>query len=418
MFENASSETGQSVAEALGTPGQPLHRRLRILHCLRAPVGGLFRHVRDLAEHQARQGHRVAVICDSTARDSLTAARLNALQDHLALGLTRTPMPRTLGWSDVAACRIVRSHAHAMQIDVLHGHGAKGGAYARLAARTLKARGISVAAVYTPHGGSLHFDPRTPQGALFMAAERHLLRHTDAAIFESAFARDRFEERVASLAKAAPHCLSRVINNGLADHDFGTHTPAADAADLLFVGELRRLKGVDILIEAIARVRDETATPPLTALIVGDGPDRQAFTELAAARGVAGQITFAGALPASEAFPKGRCLIVPSRAESLPYIVLEAAAARLPLIATAVGGIPEIVDGTATTLIPAEDPGALAAAIRAVQLDYPAAVRHAEELRQRMQRQFTVSAMASRIEQVYATALGSLASSASVAAAA
>ena len=68
-------------------------------------------------------------------------------------------------------------------------------------------------------------------------------------------------------------------------------------------------------------------------------------------------------MPAREAFALGRALVVPSRAESFPYIVLEAAAAGLPLLATNVGGIPEIVSGTDTALLPPEDADALAQAM-------------------------------------------------------
>jgi hypothetical protein len=59
--------------------------RLSILHCLRAPVGGLFRHVRDLVVEQAVAGHEIGVVCDANARDPLTAPRLEALRPHLAL---------------------------------------------------------------------------------------------------------------------------------------------------------------------------------------------------------------------------------------------------------------------------------------------------------------------------------------------
>ena len=79
-------------------------------------------------------------------------------------------------------------------------------------------------------------------------------------------------------------------------------------------------------------------------------------------------------MPAREAFRLGRALVVPSRAESFPYIVLEAAAAGLPMLATDVGGIPEIVAGTDTALLPPEDDVALAEAMLRV-LDDPAAAQ-------------------------------------------
>jgi glycosyltransferase involved in cell wall biosynthesis len=86
-------------------------------------------------------------------------------------------------------------------------------------------------------------------------------------------------------------------------------------------------------------------------VVVGDGPDADPLKAMAAAMGLETAVTFAGARPVREAFPLGRCLVVPSRTESFPYVVLEAAGAGLSLIATAVGGVPEIVMGTDTSLV-------------------------------------------------------------------
>jgi hypothetical protein len=158
-------------------------QQLRILHCLRAPVGGLFRHVRDLAAEQARRGHLVGVLCDETASDSLTVERLAELAPHLELGLHRTAMAPSLGLSDLAAYQRARDLLETFKADVAHGHGAKGGAYARLAVRTLRARGADVKTVYTPHGGSLHFAPGTLQARIFMSLERQLIPMTDGLIF-------------------------------------------------------------------------------------------------------------------------------------------------------------------------------------------------------------------------------------------
>src|SRR5262245_62129927 len=156
----------------------------RILHCLRAPVGGLFRHVRDLAAEQAQRGHLVGVVCDAAGGDPLTEARLAVLEPHLALGLLRTPMSRELGPSDVSAYRAIRKHAFATGFNVVHGHGAKGGAYSRLVARALKGAGRNVVSCYTPHGGSLHYSPASMAGRIYMQLERRLARDTDALLFE------------------------------------------------------------------------------------------------------------------------------------------------------------------------------------------------------------------------------------------
>src|SRR5215813_954736 len=105
---------------------------LNILHVLRAPVGGLFRHVSDLARGQIARGHRVGVIADSSTGAGEAEAALAALRPELALGLTRVPMSRHIGTGDVAAVAHVSQRAAEAAADVLHGHGAKGGAYARL----------------------------------------------------------------------------------------------------------------------------------------------------------------------------------------------------------------------------------------------------------------------------------------------
>ena len=368
--------------------------QLRILHCLRAPVGGLFRHVRDLAEEQIRSGHAVGIVCDASASDPLTSGHLARLAPSLALGLSRVVMPREIGLGDIGALRAVKQLAAAMQVDVLHGHGAKGGAYARLAAASLRRRGLAAAAFYTPHGGSLHYDPRSLKGRVFMTAEHQLARLTDGILFESAFAARVFAAHVGE-----PACAVRVVHNGIRSDELEPVSPAADAADFVYVGELRLLKGVDLLIEAVARV---AADRPCRLTIVGAGPDAARFHSDVAARGLDAQIVFAGAMPAREAFRLGRIVVMPSRAESLPYVALEAAGAGLPLIATDVGGVGEIVCGTDTPLVPPDDAAALASAMWEA-LDAPDIARaRAQRLRRAVMRRFSVAAMAQNILAFYA----------------
>lgn len=389
---STSTSAGSERPAAL-TAARP---RLRILHCLRAPVGGLFRHVCDLALEQARRGHAVGIVCDAASGDTLTQARLTALQPHLELGLLRTPMSRELGPRDVAAYLAIRKHARDLGVDVIHGHGAKGGAYSRLAARALKRAGRSVMSCYTPHGGSLHYAPHALAGRVYMPLERQLARFTDALVFESAYSAARYADQVGQ-----PACDARVIPNGLAPDDFTVVTAGRNAADFLFVGELRKLKGVDVLLEALARVREQR---PVSAVIVGAGPDEQAFKAQAAALGLDTAVSFRAPMPARRAFALGRTLVVPSRAESFPYIVLEAGAAGLPLLASNVGGIPEITQGTETPLLPPGDADALARAMLQV-LEAPiAAQAHALRLRHTVARSFTVAAMTDAVLDLYAAA--------------
>jgi glycosyltransferase involved in cell wall biosynthesis len=362
---------------------------LAILHVFRAPVGGLFRHVVDLVHGQAAAGHRVGIVADATTGGERAEMALAALAPALALGLTRVPMSRHLGLTDIAAVRRVGQVMRDTVADVVHGHGAKGGAYARLV-------GGRAVRAYTPHGGTLHFDPRSLLGFVYLNLERALLPRTDLILFESAYARDVFRARVGT-----PAATARVVHNGVTAAEFAPVPPDPDASDLVFVGELRQLKGVDVLIEAMGMLA--AAGRPVSATIVGTGPEAGAFKALAQARGIAAR--FPGALPARQAFARGRLMIVPSRAESLPYIVLEAAAAGLPMLATAVGGIPEIFGPQSPLLLPAGDAAALAAAIKATIAD-PAAGRGAADiLKQRVRAEFNAEAMGEAVLAAYRAAI-------------
>ncbi len=372
-------------------------RRLRILHCLRAPVGGLFRHVLDLSAEQSARGHDVGLIIDANTGDRLTDQRLVRVAPRLSLGVARIPMSRLPGLGDAAVIRTVHQIARRQDAQVLHGHGAKGGAYARLAARALKREGRQTVSIYTPHGGSLHYPPTSAPGMLYLAIEKILARFTDGLIFESDYMRRLYEERVGR--SVAP---TQVITNALQPADFAPHVPAPDAVDFLFVGELRRLKGVDVLLRALAEV---ARAHPVQLLIVGSGPDRDLFLKLTDELGLGRVATFAGAMPAQLAFRRARAIVVPSRAESLPYIVLEAAAAAMPLIATEAGGIPEIVEGSDTKLLPPGDVYALVRAMNAFLDDPQKAMARAQRLKQTVQKRFAIDMKAAAVLDFYGTLL-------------
>lgn len=374
-------------------------QRFRILHCLRAPVGGLFRHVRDLAREQAERGHDIGIICDSNANDPLTEGRLADIAPVLKLGLHRVSMSREVGVSDFAAGRRIKSIARDTRTHVIHGHGAKGGAYARYAAYALHRRAEQrIAAFYTPHGGSLHYDPSSLKGRAFMKVERRLLEYTDGLIFESRYAANTFGAKIGQ-----PICASQVVHNGLLPEEFDRVAPDLDAAGFLFIGELRHLKGVDLLLEALSRIAHER---PVRAMIVGSGPDAAVFHGLAKRLGLGNVVTFREAMPARQAFRLGRILVMPSRAESLPYIALEAAGAGLPLIATDVGGVSEIVAGTDTALVPPNNAEALTAAMRNALDGEIWMVDRAARLRQAVAERFTVAKMTMDILAFYADAHG------------
>lgn len=383
-------------------------RKLKILHVFRAPAGGLFRHVEDLVRGQVAMGHDVGVICAANGASAQAEERLASLEPCLSLGLRRIPMSRLASPADLAAIATVRAVRHSQELDIVHGHGAKGGLMARLSVHRppsdtqpdRRAR-----AVYTPHGGSLHYDARSLPGLIYLTVEKILNRRTDAFIFESEFARSVFSDKVGT-----PRALSSIVHNGVGEADFLPLPKRIHDYDIAFVGELRLLKGIDVLLDALATLRGRN----LRVVVAGDGPDRDYFMNRACDLGLAPMITFPGTTPARDVFASSRMLVVPSLAESLPYIVLEALAAAMPLVATRCGGIPEIFADRAGNLVAPGDALALADAMTQL-LDAPThAQAVATRMRQDIAHRFSVGTMVRGVEDVYRTLLTGLPISGSV----
>ncbi len=327
---------------------------LRILHIFRTPIGGLFRHVMDVARGQIARGHAVGIICDSSTGGARAEAALEELRPLLALGLTRFPMSRNPGLSDIPALGAVRRLVRERRPDIFHGHGSKGGLFARLPAfydRNWPTR------IYTPHGGSFHFAGDAPRDRLYRLVEKTLSHKTSLFLMESAYIARRAEQDIGPIKRPVV-----IVHNGITEPEFEPIAPQADAKDILYLGEMRVLKGVDTLLHALARLSGDGRR--LSALLVGAGPDEENIKNAAQELGLAGQVTFAPPQPIREALSRAKLMVMPSRGESLPYVVLEAAAAQMPLIATNVGGIPEIFGPFAGRLVPPGEAGLLAAAIK------------------------------------------------------
>jgi len=364
---------------------------LRILQTLRAPIGGLFRHVNDLTRELAGRGHHIAILADSLTSDGLTEERLASLAGVATLGIHRLPMPRLLGTGDLTTPLATRRLADRLGIDVLHGHGAKGGLNARLARMGASRR----VALYTPHGGVLNYRPESVTGKLFRQMERLLLAQTDAIIFESTYAQSAYRRMIAE-----PRCAAPVIHNGLSPAEFVPITPSPEASDFVYIGEFRDVKGIDFLIDALPRLKRPDGRPA-TLLMAGSGPGFDAAKARIASLAIADRVRLPGVMPARQALAQGRCAVVPSLAESLPYVILEAASATLPVISTNVGGISEIFGPTASSLLPPADTAALAGAMQGF-LDDPESARH--EMEQRLdfiRPRFSIAHMGDQIEALY-----------------
>lgn len=372
---------------------------LRILHCFRSPVGGIFRHVRDLTHAQVAAGHQVGIVCDSTTGGAHEANLFAEIAPHLALGIHRTPIQRHIGAGDAAAAWRTFKIIQKLQPNVLHGHGAKGGVYARLFGSLLRVSRSRVARIYSPHGGSLHYDEQSIFGRILFVIEGLMERFaTDQILFVSEHELQTFIAKVGQ-----PRAPYRLIYNGLRGEEFEIVRPNDDAADFLYIGMMRDLKGPDVFIDALAKAGEQLKQTP-SGVMVGDGDDLPSYKQQVARIGLNDQVTFYPAMPARRAFALARTIVVPSRAEAMPYIVLEALAAGMPMIATAVGGIPEILGKDSNALISPESSDALAARMVEAMRD-PQALRDAMPSREALRNRFGVDVMAREIEQSYYAAL-------------
>lgn len=363
--------------------------QMRVVHVLRAPVGGLFRHVCDLARAQAERGVGVGIVCDSSTGESAAATVLGSLSELCDLGIHRLPMRRTPGLSDLLAVKAMRTVLDGLRPGILHGHGAKGAAYARMLAPALGAH-----AIITPHGGILHFSADSPAGRVYITLERLLKSRTSGAIFESEFARRTYRQKIGRTT--FPACVNY---NGLNEHEVARIPRVDPDYDFAFVGELRRLKGIYELVEAIAAI---SRARPVSLLMIGAGAERARLTARIGELGVSDSISLSAPIhPAREAFARARCLVAPSLHESYPYIVLEALAAGMPVVTTRVGGIPEMFGPYADQLIRPGDPGELEKAMLAVLNEPHVAEARASALHEHVTQRNRVSFMADQTIAFY-----------------
>ena len=350
--------------------------------------------MRDLIHAQLQEGHEVGVICDNNTGGSFEEERLAELKPMLSLGLHRISMERRIGPKDISVLWNLFKTIKSSKADILHAHGAKGGAYVRVIGTLSGSKKTRPKRLYCPHGGSIHYNEKSLSGRVYFGIERFLERFTDRLIFVSSYEQNGYFKKV---GKA--RCSYSLVRNGLTEDDFTPVKTQQNATDFIFIGMMRDLKGVDLFLEALPLVAKKTGRP-ISATLVGDGPDLDKYKLHAEGFEDEVSTTFLDPIPAREAFGLGKTLLIPSRAESMPYIVLEAMAAQQPLLATRAGGIPEIYAEFSRSLI---EPNNLDELVRAMasQINGTLNMPSTKLLKKRVEDDFTVEIMARQMMQAY-----------------
>jgi glycosyltransferase involved in cell wall biosynthesis len=167
-----------------------------------------------------------------------------------------------------------------------------------------------------------------------------------------------------------------------------------------WVGRISQEKGPDIMIEAVARLSDAR----IALSMVGDGDARVAGMARAATLGIADRITWHGTVhEAARLFPAFDVFVLSSRTEGTPIALFEAMAAGIPVVTSAVGGVPDVVSSREALLVNPEDPAALAAAIRETMENPTAALERARGARRRLEREFALQPWLERYTALYAS---------------
>jgi glycosyltransferase involved in cell wall biosynthesis len=316
-------------------------------------VGGASIHVRDLARAMQERGHQVLVFVGGTGpvTDQLAEAGVR----FRPLAQLRRPLSP---WRDARAILEFVEALREFRPDLVSAHTAKAGWIARAVCQHL---GIPV--IYTPHGLSVGQREKAPLRALVRLAEGAAGRWNQDIICVC-----EAERQLALASRIAPRARLHVIHNGVRDVAPELRaSPAASPCRVVSVARFDKPKDHSTLLHAMSRLQDLEWEMEL----VGDGPFEKNCRELAAALGIGERVRFLGYRPdPAQALARAGLFVLSSRSEALPRSVLEAMRAGLPIVASAVGGLPEIVDNRINgVLIPKSDVGEFAAAIRGMLLD-------------------------------------------------
>ena len=343
------------------TPAGPAGPVAGVALVVGTTAGGTGAHVRMLAAGLARRGVGVSVLGPPSADDSFGFAALAGVR-FSPVEFGDRPRP-----ADVAAVLRLRRQLRS-GIDVAHAHGLRAGALTVLALSGPRGRGRRPGVVVTVHNA-----PPAGGGArslVYRLLERVVAHGADLVLCVSPDLEARMR------AAGAGRVGRAIVPAADPGRRPASHPAAAGRAVVLAVGRLAAQKDFGTLIEAAARWRDLDPPPLLT--IAGDGPLAAGLRQRATALGV--DAAFLGRRDdVPDLLAAATVFVLPSRWEGQPLVLQEALRAGLPIVASRVGGIPDLVgdaagDDAAVLVAPGDAP-ALAAAVRSVLTDVALAGR-------------------------------------------
>lgn len=338
-------------------PRGSVPRPPRVLMVVESSSGGTGRHVVDLCRGLVARGCEVHLLYSTGRTDRLFLEGLCSLPN---VRCTPLPMRTSIHPSDLVTVLETRRYLHLHgPFDAIHGHSSKGGAIARLAAL-----GLDVPAFYTLHGFII-MDPGLARWkrAFYLLVELALSLRTRRVIAVSP------EERRAAVRMGLGKSRVALVPNGV---DAGELTPRAHARRAIgvgddelaigFVGRFVSQKAPQVTVRAMGRVA--AAAPHARLALVGAGPLEEPMRRLAVELGIADRILWLGERDARTVMAGFDVFAISSCKEGLPYVVLEAMSAGLPVVATDTAGVESMVEpGVNGTVVKSGDADAFAEAL-------------------------------------------------------
>ena len=346
----------------------------------------------QLAVAQRNAGHEVCV----GLLDAGDVARQDIESRFSAAGI-RTRRLECRGKLDLGLIRELGNLIGSRVVDILHSHKYKATFHALPAARG------RVPVVTTYHNWIL-----TDRNLrMYARIDKRLARWCAACVAVSAEVR-------AELERYVPAGRVHQVANGIdldrwvapVDASAREAQGLGDVPAIGFVGRLSQEKGLGLLVDALALMPPVNGRP-VHALLAGDGPDRNQLESQVRARGLAGRVHFAGNVSDTRAIYGAVDLVVlPSLTEGLPMTVLEAMACERPVIATAVGELPSVIEeGRSGWLLPARDARVFAQMLTNALSDKARLREMGAAARRRIRETHSAAAMAAAYAQIYRGAL-------------
>jgi glycosyltransferase involved in cell wall biosynthesis len=379
----------------------PMRKAPRVLHVItRLVVGGAQENTLLTVRGLQSLGYEVELAVGPETGPEGSLAVPEGTVVHWIPSLVREIRPLADARALWALYRIMRRG-----YDVVHTHTSKAGVLGRIAARWASVPLV----VHTPHGHVYHGYGGRLRSRLFVWVERLLAGWTDALVALTESERqDHLREGVGRPERW------HVIPSGVEIERYQRPSPLRRRdvglpEDAFVVGCVARLvpvKGIEDAIEATARLTD--LSPPVHLVLVGDGPQRPALERRVEERGLGGRVHFLGLRrDVPDLLPLFDLVVLPSRNEGMGRAIVEAQAAGVPVVATRVGGIPDLVaHGETGVLVPPADPAALATAIRSLAEDGGTWARMKAAARVRVARDLSAEAMVRALDALYRHAAG------------